>query len=83
MSKPSLLKPGQTYEYRLDLWHTGITVPAGSRLRVEIASAQYPTFSRNLNTGGHNEIETTFVKATQTIFHDAKRPSHVLLPVVR
>jgi hypothetical protein len=70
-AKPVLLKPGQPYQYTLDLWHTGIRIPAGSRLRVEVSSAQYPTFSRNLNTGGHNEIETKFVSATQTIFHDA------------
>ncbi len=80
--KPELLKPGRTYEYRLDLWHTGITLPAGHRLRVEVASAQYPLWSRNLNTGGHNEVETKYVKAEQTIFHDAKRPSHLLLPVI-
>jgi predicted acyl esterase len=47
-----------------------------------VSSAQYPTFSRNLNTGGHNEVETKYVSATQTIFHDAKRPSHIVLPVI-
>jgi hypothetical protein len=82
MSKPELLKPGKVYEYRLDLWHTGITIPAGSRLRVEISSAAFPLFSRNLNTGGHNETETKFVSAEQTIYHDAGYPSHVLLPVI-
>ncbi len=39
-------------------------------------------FSRNLNTGGHNETETVYVSAEQTIYHDAKHPSHVLLPVI-
>ena len=81
-SKPELLEPGKVYEYHLDLWHTGITVPAGNRLRVEVASAAFPMFSRNLNTGGHNETETEFVKATQTIYHDASHPSHILLPVI-
>jgi uncharacterized protein len=80
--KPEFLKPGVVYEYRLDLWHTGITLPAGHRLRVEVASAQFPTWSRNLNTGGHNEVETKFVKADQAVYHDVKRPSHLLLPVI-
>src|SRR5262249_4020337 len=53
MRTPEFLKPGEVYEYTIDLWHTGITIPAGSRLRVEIASAAFPLFSRNLNTGGH------------------------------
>src|SRR5262249_9735511 len=80
--KAELLEPGRGYEYHLDLWHTGITIPKGNRLRVEVASASFPMFSRNLNTGGHNETETHFVKAEQTIYHSKEYPSHVLLPVV-
>ena len=80
--KPELLKPGRVYEYKLDLWQTGITIPAGRRLRVEVASASFPMFSRNLNTGGHNETETRYVAAEQVIHHDQRYPSHVLLPVI-
>ena len=43
------------------------TIAKGSRLRVEVASASFPMFSRNLNTGGHNEMETQYVPADQTI----------------
>lgn len=82
IKKAELLKPGRIYEYKLDLWHTGITIPAGARLRVEVASATFPMFSRNLNTGGHNETETKYVPARQTIYHDRMHPSHVLLPVI-
>ena len=82
MSVPKLLTPGEAYEYDIDMWQTGLTMQKGSRLRVEVASASYPYFSRNLNTGGHNEMETEFVTAKQTIYHDAKRPSHVLLPML-
>ena len=80
--KPELLKPGRVYEYKLDLWQTGITIPAGHRLRVEVASASFPLFSRNLNTGGHNETETKYVAAKQTVYHNQQYPSHVLLPVI-
>jgi hypothetical protein len=79
---PELLHPGTVYRYALDLWQTGIQIPTGSRLRVEVASASFPIWSRNLNTGGHNETETRFVKARQTVYHDARFPSHVLLPVI-
>lgn len=81
-SKPEMLTPGEIYEYRIDMWQTGITVPAGARLRVEVASASFPLFSRNLNTGGHNETETKYVTATQKIYHDKDHPSHILLPVI-
>jgi len=80
--EPTFLEPGKVYEYTLDLWHTGITISAKHRLRVEIASASFPLFSRNLNTGGHNEKDTDFVTAEQVIYHSAEYPSHVLLPVI-
>jgi putative CocE/NonD family hydrolase len=82
MSRPVLLEPGKVYEYALDLWQTGIAVPKGHRLRVEVASASFPFFSRNLNTGGHNEKDTQFVTAEQTIYHNAQYPSHVVLPMI-
>jgi putative CocE/NonD family hydrolase len=80
--KPELLEPGKVYEYHLDLWHTGITIAKGRRLRIEVSSASFPWFSRNLNTGGHNETESKFIKADQTIYHSKQYPSHVLLPTV-
>ncbi len=82
MKEPVLLTPGKIYKYTLDLWQTGITIPAGDSLRVEVSSASFPVFSRNLNTGGHNEKETHFVKAEQRIYHNEKYPSYILLPVI-
>lgn len=81
-SKPRAIEPGKIYKYTIDLWQTGITIAAGHRLRVEIASAAFPIFDRNLNTGGNNETETKYVKAEQTIYHDALHPSHIVLPSI-
>lgn len=81
-SKPELLEPGEVYEYTIDCWQTGFELPAGGRIQVEVASASFPMFSRNLNTGGHNEKETEFVSASQKIYHDAKHASHLVLPVI-
>jgi hypothetical protein len=80
--KPELLKPNEIYRYDLDLSHTAIQIPVNGRLRVEISSASFPGFSCNLNTGGHNETETEYVKADQTIYQDAVHPSYILLPVI-
>ncbi|MFQ6113566.1 MAG: hypothetical protein ACE5NG_05685 [bacterium] len=60
--------------HRRHLWKnhkrdSGITIPRGHKLRLELASVAFTTFSRNLNTGGHNETETDFVKSKQTIYH--------------
>ncbi|MBU1241452.1 CocE/NonD family hydrolase, partial [Myxococcota bacterium] len=83
MFKPTTLEKDKVYQYSIDMWQTGITFGKGEKLRVEIASAAFPFFSRNLNTGGHNEMETAFKKATQRIHHSAKYPTHILLPVIK
>ena len=82
MRKPKMMEPGQVYEFELDMWQIGIQVEVGESLVVEVASAMFPAFARNLNTGGHNGKDTDFVEATQTIFHDVAHPSHVVIPVV-
>ena len=79
---PQLLEPGRVYAYTIDLGHIGLALPKGAVLRVEIASAAFPRLSRNLNTGGHNEMETAFVPALQEIFHTREHPSHLVLPVL-
>jgi len=83
MEKPELLEPGKIYKYEIDMWQTGITFQKGHRIRIEVSSALFPMFSRNLNTGGHNEMETEFRKAVQKIYHTPDYPSHILLPVVK
>jgi putative CocE/NonD family hydrolase len=82
MTSPALLEPGTVYPFIIDLGHTAVTVRAGERLRLEIASAAFPEFSRNLNTGGHNEMETRWVEARQRIYRSSTQASHLLLPVI-
>lgn len=82
MDREVPLVRGQVERYDIDLWFTSMVFPAGHRLRVSIASALFPKYDRNLNTGGNNERDTTFVVAHQRVLHDAAHPSHVVLPVV-
>jgi putative CocE/NonD family hydrolase len=81
-TRSEMLKPGEITRYTIDMWHTGITLPAGHRLRLEIASASFPLFSRNLNTGGNNETETRFKPADQAVYHAKGHASYLLLPVI-
>jgi len=80
--RPTLLEPGKPYQYEIDLWFTSRVIPAGHRLRVSVASAGFPKYDRNLNTGGDNERDTTFVTARQRILHDAAHVSFVRLPLI-
>ena len=66
----------------VDLQATSNWFAPGHRVRVEVSSSSFPRFDRNLNTGGNNWDETTWVPATNTIHHSAKYPSQVVLPVV-
>jgi len=80
--RPSLLKPGRVYRYDIDLWFTSRVIPAGHRLRITVASAAFPKYDRNLNTGGDNERDTRYVVARQRILHDKAHPSFVRLPII-
>jgi len=79
---PSSIEPGETYEYVIDLWATGITFLPGHRIRVEITSSSHPRWERNLNTGKSTFDSARTEVAHQTIFHDAGRPSRITLTVV-
>ncbi|MCW5768654.1 MAG: CocE/NonD family hydrolase [Phycisphaeraceae bacterium] len=83
MDAPSLITPGQIYEYEIDVWTTCQTILPGHAIRVEVMSASFPQWDRNPNTGSDLGMGTEFRSARQTIYHDAARPSHVVLPVVR
>ena len=70
------------HEYEIDLWQIGIKFDKGWKIRVEISSADFPQYSRNLNTGKNNEVESDFEIATQRIYHSKKYPSRIILPII-
>lgn len=79
-SVPQLLTPGEIYRFEIDMWATANCFQAGHRIRIDLSSADFPRFDRNSNGGGETRGP---VKAVQTIYLDAQRPSHVLLQVAR
>jgi hypothetical protein len=54
----------------------------GHKIRLEVSSSNFPRFDRNLNNGNDASTGTTFVKATNTIYHDSDHRSVLLLPVI-
>jgi uncharacterized protein len=71
--------PGETYEVTIRLWDTCVRLPAGHRLRVEIASSAFPKFDVNLGTGGDMITETEGVRATNRLWHTPARRSRLML----
>ncbi len=78
--RPELIEPGKVYQYDIDVWSTCQTVLPGHRLRVEVASAAFPKFDRNPNTGEAIGMSARMQAADQTIYHDRARASYVVLP---
>jgi hypothetical protein len=79
---PKLMEPGTVYQFTIDLQVTSNVFKAGHRLRLLITSSNFPLWDRNLNTGNDPATDTQMAVARQTIFHDAERPSHIVLPVI-
>jgi putative CocE/NonD family hydrolase len=70
------------YRIAIDAGVTSNVFLAGHRIRLEISSSNFPRFDRNPNTGRPIADETELRIARQTIFHGAKYPSHILLPLI-
>ena len=79
---PSALRPGEVTKVTIDLWATSHVFLPGHRIRLEVSSSNFPRFDRNLNTGEDQATGTRRQPAHQTIFHDARYPSHILLPII-
>lgn len=82
MEHTELMTPDQVYCFDVDLWSTAQVFQAGHRLRVQVTSSDFPRYDRNLNTGGPIGKEVRGQVADNTVFHDALRPSHLVLPLV-
>lgn len=78
------IEPDAVLEYTLDFWRgTANRFATGHQIRIEISSSFSPYFLPNLNTGeDFVGLQTKPVIANQTIYHDAERASHVVLPVI-
>ena len=84
IERAQLLTSGEVYEVTIPMWETSNVFKEGHRIRLHVTSSNFPRFARNLNSGKPlgEEAETDIRVATQTIYHDAARPSALVLPVI-
>ena len=80
--KAELMTPGVVYEFTLELYPTSNLFAMGHRIRVDIASSNFPRLDVNPNTGEPLGLSRRTVVAENAVYHDADRPSHIVLPVV-
>jgi putative CocE/NonD family hydrolase len=81
---PVPLAAGAVYQFTVDLVATSIVVPAGHRLRVQVCSSSFPEWEPNPGTGRPlgTDADADLRPARQVIYHDARHPSQVVLPVI-
>jgi putative CocE/NonD family hydrolase len=78
----SLLQPGLAVQLEVDLQGIANVFRAGHRIRLEVSSSNFPRFDRNTNTGKVIAEDGETMVATNTVFHDSSRPSHLELWVL-
>ena len=79
---PTLMTPGEVYEFTIEMEVTSNLFKQGHRIRLDVSSSNFPRNDRNLNTGNPIGMDAEIRVAEQTIYHTAEHPSHVILPVI-
>jgi uncharacterized protein len=81
--KPDLIKVGEVYHVKVDLWATSNVFLTGHKLRLEVSSSNFPRFDRNLNTGEEQAGGTRMSRANNVVYHDKAHPSALILPALQ
>ncbi|HUT88461.1 MAG TPA: CocE/NonD family hydrolase [Thermoguttaceae bacterium] len=82
LEEPTPIEPGKIYRLTINLWETSMVFKAGHRIRLEVSSSNFPRYARNQNTGLPLGTSALVEKAQQTVYHDARRASCLILPVI-
>ena len=80
--REELMEPGQFYALKIQLQPTSDLFAAGHRIRLDISSSNFPRLDVNPNTGEPVGRHTRMIPAINTVYLDAQRPSHVVLPIM-
>lgn len=78
-----MMTPGVPELMNIDMWHSAITFEKGHKIALHLTSSNFPRYEVNPNTGhtpGEAKLEPRI--ATNTIYHNAQRPTSLILPVL-
>ncbi len=82
LTDPTPLEPGKVYQFTIEVPPVSNLFKRGHRIRVDIASSNFPRFDVNAGTMDPPWQRRTMVRAENRIYHDAEHQSHVTLPIV-
>jgi putative CocE/NonD family hydrolase len=78
----TLMEPGEVYRVTVQLFPTSNLFVKGHRIRIDVSSSNFPRFDVNGNTGENPAVSAVKLPAQNSVYHDAERPSNILLPVI-
>lgn len=81
-NEAKMMEPGQIYKIKILLPPTSNLFRVGHRIRLDVASSNFPRFDVNPNTGDPVGRHTSLVAAVNTVHVDCDHPSHVVLPII-
>lgn len=81
-AEEKLMVPGTVYPITIVLPPTANLFARGHRIRLDIASSNFPQFDVNPNTGEPLGRHTHVLRAHNTVHFGPDTPSHILLPVL-
>ena len=76
------MEPGEVYRVTVQLFPTSNLFVKGHRIRMDVSSSNFPRFDVNGNTGENPAVSAVKLPAQNSVYHDAERPSNILLPVI-
>jgi putative CocE/NonD family hydrolase len=79
---PEMMTPGAVYEITIEPFATCNLFKAGHRIRLDVSSSNFPRYDLNWNTGEPEGHARTRRIATNTVYVDRARASHMVLPLV-
>lgn len=82
LTKPKALEPGKPYEFTIELYPTSLVFQHGHRIRLDVSSSNFPRFDVNPNTGEELNNNRSVRVAVNSIYHDPRHPSRIVLPIV-
>jgi hypothetical protein len=78
----ALIEPGRVYELTIEPFPTANVFRKGHRIRVDVSSSNFPRWDPNPNTGEPLGMNRRTVPTDNTVWHDASRPSRIVLPLL-
>jgi uncharacterized protein len=77
------LEPGVVYPLRIDIRPYGIEFESGSRLRLRIRTTDHGDPNPDILSNHAVGLKAGAQDNVVTVFHDAERPSHLVLPITK